>query len=58
MVGPLGPAVVPDARRLDAAELAAWTPLVGLALVLGLAPDLLLDLTAAPVDALLGVVGR
>ncbi|GAA3396564.1 complex I subunit 4 family protein [Cryptosporangium minutisporangium] len=57
-VGPLGSAVVADAPRLDAIELAAWAPLVVLALVLGLAPDLLLSLTAAPVEALVGTVAR
>ncbi|TQS45025.1 complex I subunit 4 family protein [Cryptosporangium phraense] len=57
-VGPLGSAVVPDAPRPDVTELAAWGPLVVLALTLGLAPDLLLSLTVGPVEALVGVVGR
>ncbi|SHN47409.1 complex I subunit 4 family protein [Cryptosporangium aurantiacum] len=55
-VGPTGSAVVAGTPRLDAVELAAWAPLVVLALVLGLAPDLLLSLTVAPVEALVAVV--
>jgi len=55
-VGPLGSAVVPGTARLDATEGAAWAPLVVLALALGLAPDLLLSLTAAPVEALVTVM--
>ena len=55
-VGPVGEAVAPGVGRIDAVELVAWSPLVALALVLGLAPDLLLSLTAAPVDALVAVV--
>ncbi|MFG1926539.1 NuoM family protein [Cryptosporangium sp. NPDC048952] len=55
-VGPLGSAVVADVRRIDAAEAVAWTPLIVLALAFGLAPDLLLSLTVAPVEALVAVV--
>ncbi|GAA0229220.1 NADH-quinone oxidoreductase subunit M [Cryptosporangium japonicum] len=55
-VGPPGSAVVADARGVDAFEAAAWAPLVLLALVFGLAPDLLLSLTVAPVEALVAVV--
>ncbi|WP_146778812.1 NADH-quinone oxidoreductase subunit M [Actinomadura craniellae] len=45
------PAPGADAER---AEYAVWTPLVALILLVGLWPKLLLDLTAAPVRALLG----
>lgn len=55
-VGPLGSAVVPGAPGVDVTEAVAWAPLVVLALVLGLAPDLLLSLTVAPVEALVSVV--
>jgi NADH-quinone oxidoreductase subunit M len=40
------------------AELAAWSPLVLLALVIGLWPSLVLGLTSGPADALIGVVTR
>jgi NADH-quinone oxidoreductase subunit M len=55
---PAGRVAAVDAPRLSAAEVAAWSPLVVLALVLGLWPALVLDLTAAPVDALIAVVAR
>ncbi|WP_041440217.1 MULTISPECIES: complex I subunit 4 family protein [Thermomonospora] len=51
---------VAEHRRRDAlpgltlAEYAAWVPLVALTLLVGLWPKLLLDLTTAPVTALLG----
>jgi NADH-quinone oxidoreductase subunit M len=44
-------AVVPAVTRH---EYAAWTPLIVLTIVIGLWPKLLLDLTTAPVRALLG----
>jgi len=47
--------VAVDARRL---ELLAWAPLALLAVVVGLYPRLVLGLTDAPVQALLGVFGR
>jgi NADH-quinone oxidoreductase subunit M len=55
---PAGRVAEVDAPGLSVYELAAWSPLVVLALVLGLAPFLVLDLTAGPVDALMTVVGR
>ncbi len=58
VVGPLGSAVTADGSRLDGAEVVAWAPLVGLTLVLGLLPGLLLGLTVEPVEALLSVVVR
>ena len=55
---PAGRVASVDAPSLDAVEVAAWSPLVVLALVLGLWPALVLDLTAGPVDALIAVVTR
>jgi NADH-quinone oxidoreductase subunit M len=55
---PAGRVAEVDAPGLSRYEWAAWSPLVVLALVLGLAPFLVLDLTAGPVDALIEVVGR
>ncbi|MGC5050116.1 complex I subunit 4 family protein [Micromonospora sp. DT48] len=43
---------------LAGAELAAWAPLVLLALAVGLAPTLVLGVAETPVEALLGVVAR
>jgi NADH-quinone oxidoreductase subunit M len=53
-----GPGPRVDLAGPDAAELAAWAPLVALALVIGLWPSVVLGLTAAPVDALIGVITR
>jgi NADH-quinone oxidoreductase subunit M len=53
---PSGRVAEVDAPGLTSAELAAWSPLVLLALALGLWPSLVLGLTAAPVDALVRVV--
>jgi len=56
--GPAAPAVrAVKLPRLAGAELAAWAPLVLLALVLGLAPALVLGPSAGPVDALVQVIG-
>lgn len=55
---PAGRVAEVDAPGLTGYELAAWSPLVVLALLLGLWPSLLLDLTAGPVDALVAVVTR
>ncbi|MEU2612835.1 NADH-quinone oxidoreductase subunit M [Micromonospora sp. NPDC007271] len=49
------PAVGRVAPGLAGAELAAWAPLVLLALAVGLAPTLVLSYASGPVDALLGV---
>ena len=59
----LGPDVATGDRHVGAAvdvrpvELAAWAPLVVLTLVVGLYPRLVLGLTEAPVQALLGAFG-
>lgn len=50
-----GPAAVAEVPGIARAELAAWSPLVLLALAVGLAPLLVLAVTAAPVHALIGV---
>jgi NADH-quinone oxidoreductase subunit M len=55
---PAGRIAAVNAPSLSVVEVAAWSPLVVLALVLGLWPALVLDLTAGPVDALIGVVAR
>ncbi|SBT47940.1 complex I subunit 4 family protein [Micromonospora auratinigra] len=52
------PAVAPLTPGLAGAELTAWAPLVLLALVVGLAPALVLSYAAGPVEALLGVVTK
>ncbi|WNM42576.1 NADH-quinone oxidoreductase subunit M [Micromonospora halotolerans] len=52
------PAVAPLAPGLAGAELAAWAPLVLLALAVGLAPALVLSYASGPVGALVGVVTR
>jgi NADH-quinone oxidoreductase subunit M len=46
-----------EPRWLTGAELASWTPLVLLALVLGLVPALVVAPSAGPVDALVAEVG-
>jgi NADH-quinone oxidoreductase subunit M len=55
--GPAGAAVrdLPH-PRVSRVEWAAWAPLVGLALAIGLAPALVLAATADPIAALTGVV--
>ena len=56
-----GPGARPVRRNrpgLAGAELIAWTPLVLLALAVGLVPALVLSYAAGPVAALLGVVTR
>ncbi|MEU5937910.1 NADH-quinone oxidoreductase subunit M [Micromonospora sp. NPDC047548] len=50
------PAVGRLAPGLAGAELTAWTPLVLLALAVGLVPTLVLGLATGPVDALVGVL--
>ncbi|MFY1704447.1 complex I subunit 4 family protein [Micromonospora sp. WMMA1923] len=50
------PAVGALEPRLAGAELTAWTPLVLLALAIGLAPTLVLGVAAAPVTALVEVL--
>ncbi|MFC3501456.1 NuoM family protein [Micromonospora krabiensis] len=50
------PAVGRLTPALAGAELTAWTPLVLLALAIGLAPVLVLGMAEAPVDALVGVL--
>ncbi|TDC84857.1 NADH-quinone oxidoreductase subunit M [Micromonospora sp. KC606] len=50
------PAVARVAPGLAGAELAAWTPLMLLALAVGLVPALVLGFAAGPVDALVGVL--
>jgi len=56
--GPPSPAVSSLApARLVSVELASWAPLVVLALALGLVPALVTELSAVPVEALMGVVG-
>ncbi|KKK05325.1 NuoM family protein [Micromonospora sp. HK10] len=52
------PAVGRLSPGLAGAELTAWTPLVLLALAVGLVPALVLSYAAGPVAALLGVVTR
>ena len=55
--GPAAPAVASATPvRVLGIEWASWAPLVLLILVLGLVPALIIGLSAAPVDALLGVV--
>ncbi|GIJ75867.1 NADH-quinone oxidoreductase subunit M [Micromonospora phaseoli] len=54
--GPPSPPVATFNPGLAGAELAAWTPLVLLALAVGLAPTLVLGVAEAPVEALLGVL--
>ncbi|SCL20111.1 NADH dehydrogenase subunit M [Micromonospora nigra] len=54
--GPPSPAVTTLAPGLAGAELAAWTPLVLLALAVGLAPTLVLGVAEAPVAALVEVL--
>lgn len=44
----------PDHDRVTRWEYAAWAPLIALTLLIGLWPKTLLDLTDAPVRALLG----
>ncbi|MEH1012091.1 NADH-quinone oxidoreductase subunit M [Micromonospora sp. CPCC 206060] len=48
-----GPAVAPLTAALARTELAAWAPLVLLALVIGLAPGLVLGMAGDPVQALI-----
>jgi NADH-quinone oxidoreductase subunit M len=48
----------PRRAALGAAELVAWSPLVALALVVGLLPSLVLSFTADPVRALIEAVTR
>ena len=54
----VGQGPVPEQQLDDvtADEWAAWTPLVALTVVLGLAPVLVFELTDAPVRAILEVV--
>jgi len=57
--GPAAPAVAGlHPRALARPELATWSPLVLLALAVGVVPSLVLALTAAPVRALIEVIGR
>ncbi|BCJ37955.1 NADH-quinone oxidoreductase subunit M [Actinocatenispora thailandica] len=57
--GPAAPAIAAlRPRALTRPELAAWSPLVLLAIAVGVAPALVLALTAPPVRALIEVVGR
>jgi NADH-quinone oxidoreductase subunit M len=51
-----GPAAVPVSGRLTGSELVAWSPLVVLALAVGLLPVLVLGMAYDPVSALAGVV--
>ncbi|MQY06115.1 NAD(P)H-quinone oxidoreductase chain 4 1 [Actinomadura sp. RB68] len=52
--GPVTGPVPAGARTITAYEYAAWTPLIALTLLVGLWPKALLDVTTAPVRALLG----
>ncbi|ROT34130.1 NuoM family protein [Micromonospora sp. HM5-17] len=54
--GPAAPAVLALAPNLAGAEVAVWGPLVLLALVIGLAPALVLGVAEAPVAALLEAI--
>ncbi|SNS84925.1 NADH-quinone oxidoreductase subunit M [Asanoa hainanensis] len=55
--GAASPAVAaPPAVRLSGAELVAWSPLVVLALLVGLVPAVVLGLSAAPVQSLVEAV--
>jgi NADH-quinone oxidoreductase subunit M len=55
--GPASPAVATIApARITGAEMAAWAPLVLLALLLGLVPALVIGNSAEPVQALIGVI--
>ncbi|MFY1688053.1 complex I subunit 4 family protein [Plantactinospora sp. WMMB782] len=54
--GPASPRVLTLTPGLAGAELAAWGPLVLLALVLGLAPTLVLGYAEVPVEALLEAI--
>ncbi|MBQ1026811.1 NuoM family protein [Micromonospora sp. C95] len=56
--GEPSPAVAALGPKLAGAELVAWTPLVLLALAVGLVPTLVLGVAEAPVEALVGVVAR
>jgi NADH-quinone oxidoreductase subunit M len=57
--GPAAPAITAlRPRALARPELAAWSPLVLLALAVGVAPALVLALSAPPVRALIEVIGR
>ncbi|GAA0795146.1 complex I subunit 4 family protein [Spirilliplanes yamanashiensis] len=49
-----GPAATPPLAGITRAEWVAWAPLVLLALVLGLAPGLVVDMASGAVDALTG----
>ncbi len=55
---PSGRVAAVDAPGLSAYEVAAWSPLVVLALVLGLWPGLVLDLTSGPAQAVIEAVTR
>jgi NADH-quinone oxidoreductase subunit M len=55
---PAGRVAEVDAPGLSRYELAAWAPLVVLALALGVWPALVLDLSADAADALIAVVAR
>ena len=56
--GPAAPAVAGLRPTLAGAEVVAWSPLVLLALAVGLAPPLVLAVTAGPVHALIEAVTR
>ncbi|MEV0729389.1 NADH-quinone oxidoreductase subunit M [Polymorphospora sp. NPDC050346] len=57
--GPASPVVAAaPASRFGAGELVAWSPLIVLALAVGLVPALVIGFAGAPVEALTGVLGR
>ncbi len=57
--GPASAAVAGiDAPGVRGAEIVTWSPLVGLALAVGLVPTLVLAVASTPVQALASVVGR
>jgi NADH-quinone oxidoreductase subunit M len=55
---PSAPVAALSPRRIGMVEWVAWSPLVLLALLLGLVPALVIALSADPVTALLGMVGQ
>ena len=56
--GAASPAVAPIGARLSVAELVAWSPLVLLAIALGLVPALVLAVSGDPAAALAAVMSR